>query len=52
MEKSGRAFFERVRSGYQAIAQQEPDRFVVVNGVQNREAIHSEIVRHIEARLI
>lgn len=50
MERSGRDFFERVRAGYLAIAQQEPQRFVVVPGVQERAAIHEQIVEHMLAR--
>ena len=44
MERSGREFFERVREGYLAIAQREPQRFVIVNGVQDRMLIHAEII--------
>ena len=51
MEKSGREFFELVRTGYQTIAAKEPERFVVVNGVQERSAIHAEIIRHVESRI-
>jgi len=51
MEKSGREFFELVRSGYHAIAASEPLRFVVVDGVQDRSAIHAEIVRTVETHL-
>lgn len=51
MEKSGREFFDRVRGGYKAIAEREPERFVVVNGVQERSAIHAEVISVIEARL-
>ena len=51
MEKSGRDFFDRVRSGYLAIAEREPERFVIVDGVQDRSAIHSEVIDAISARL-
>lgn len=51
MERSGRDFFERVRAGYLAIAEGEPQRFVIVNGVQDRDRIHAEIVAHMEERL-
>lgn len=51
IESSGREFFERVRNGYLAIAANEPLRFVVVNGVQERVAIHKEIVAFVEGRL-
>lgn len=45
MEKSGRDFFNRVRSGYHTIAEQEPHRFVIVDGMHDREAIHAKIVQ-------
>ena len=51
MERSGRDFFERVRGGYLSIAESEPQRFVIINGVQDRAQIHQEIVAHMEDRL-
>ena len=51
MERSGRDFYERVRGGYHSIAENEPQRFVIVNGVQDRDRIHEEIVAHMEERL-
>lgn len=47
MERSGREFFERVREGYLAIAQSDPQRFVVIDGHRNREAIHADIVAYL-----
>jgi len=44
MERSGRAFFERVRRGYLAIANDDPKRFHVVNGVRERADIHNDII--------
>jgi dTMP kinase len=49
MEKSGRAFFERVRQGYLAIAEQEPNRFIVVDGVRSAQEIHQEIVHKFQS---
>jgi dTMP kinase len=51
MERAGREFFERVRAGYLAIATKEPDRFVVINGMQERASIHAEIVSEMARRL-
>lgn len=48
MERSGREFFERVREGYHTIAQQEPDRFRIVDGMRDRDTIHSDILRIFE----
>jgi dTMP kinase len=47
MERSGRDFFERVRAGYLSIAASEPQRFVVIPGVQDRTAIHEQICAQI-----
>lgn len=44
MERSGRAFFDRVRQGYLEIAAGEPERFHVINGMGDRATIHSTIV--------
>lgn len=45
MERSGRDFFERVRGGYLAIAKGEPERFIVVDGLHERDEIHASIVK-------
>lgn len=51
MERSGRDFFERVRTGYLAIANEEPDRFMVIPGVQERAVIHEQICAHVVRHL-
>jgi len=43
MERSGRAFYERVRQGYLAMAEAEPGRFTVVDGSQEVETIRRQI---------
>lgn len=43
MELSGRAFYEKVRRGYLAMAEAEPERFRVIDGRQSAEAIHEQI---------
>jgi dTMP kinase len=43
MESSGKAFYEKVRQGYHAIAREEPDRFVVVDGLKAIQELHHEI---------
>jgi dTMP kinase len=43
MELSGRAFYEKVRRGYLAMAEAEPARFKVIDGRQSVEAIREEI---------
>lgn len=44
MERAGREFFERVREGYLAIAQNEPTRMVVIDGARDRAVIHQDIL--------
>ncbi len=51
MERSGRAFFDKVRQGYLTIAEMDPRRFVVVDGVQDRDLIHAVIVQELQKRL-
>lgn len=43
MESSGEKFYERVRSGYRAIAGLEPRRVVMFDGMQAVEVIHKAI---------
>jgi dTMP kinase len=51
MESSGRAFYERVRRGYLAIAQESPSRVIPIDGNQPVEVIHEHIYRIISGRL-
>jgi dTMP kinase len=51
MESAGRAFFERVRAGYHAMAHQEPTRWVVLDGMRPVEAIQSDIRAEVTLRL-
>jgi dTMP kinase len=50
MESAGREFYERVRRGYLAIARDNPERFVVVDGMREKEAIARDIRRAVERR--
>jgi dTMP kinase len=43
MESSGDNFYERVRKGYFEIAEGEPERFHIMDGLKNVETIHDEI---------
>lgn len=43
MESSGRAFYEHVRAGFRALAEQLPDRIVCVDGTRSIDDVHEEI---------
>lgn len=43
MESSGRAFFERVRNGYLALAAAEPDRIVRIDGTDEPDAVEARV---------
>ena len=51
MENAGREFYERVRKGYLAIAREQPERFVVIDGMRNVNDIARDIRRAVEERL-
>jgi dTMP kinase len=51
MESAGRAFYDRVRKGYLAIARDQPGRFVVFDGMRNVNDIARDIRRAVEERL-
>lgn len=51
MERAGAEFYSRVREGYLAIATQEPQRFVVIDGLRDRNEIHNEILSVFQKRL-
>jgi dTMP kinase len=48
IEEADRAFFERVRKGYDAIAATEPGRIKVINAVGSVEAISTAIWQQVE----
>lgn len=51
MESSGRQFYENVRRGFLTLAGLEPQRFVIVNGMEKVEDIHARIWTIIQQRL-
>jgi dTMP kinase len=50
-DRFDRAYHERVRAGFLALAAEEPDRFVVVDGTGSLEAIEEQLARTLLARL-
>jgi len=51
MEEAGRDFFQRVETGYIAIAAAEPGRVLVIDSTQSVEAVAAAIWRHVEPLL-
>ena len=50
-EAGERAFHERVRDGYLALARAEPGRFAVIRGDRDEDAVAADIGREVEALL-
>lgn len=48
MESAGMEFFNRVRNGYLAIAQEEPKRVKVINSADTIKNIHTKVVELVE----
>jgi len=44
MERSGKAFYERVRAGYLSIVAAEPERCRVVDGLQDKDVVHQAVL--------
>lgn len=51
MELSGDTFFKRVFNGFEELAKSE-ERFQVINAVMEKQAIHKEIIKKVEEKLI
>lgn len=54
METTGGGFYERVAAAYRALATQEPDRFLRLDGARSVEALHARIwddVQHLVQHL-
>jgi len=51
-EQESRAFFERVRNGYLAIAKREPERVVLLDARRPLDTVHAEIVEAVCTRLL
>lgn len=46
-EKESLDFHRRVRAGYLFLAQREPERFIILNALQDKEALSQEILGHL-----
>ncbi len=51
IENEDFSFHQKVREGYLAIAHEEPDRVVVLEGMQDENSIHQEICRIISEKI-
>jgi len=52
MESAGTIFFEQVRDGYWTLAQEEPGRFVIIDGSRPVEIIQEDVWKLIEKRIV
>lgn len=52
MEAKGRAFHARVRAGYHAQAEADPERVVLIDATRSPEAVHAEVRRVLAERLV
>jgi dTMP kinase len=50
-EREERAFHRKVREGYLNLAAEEPERFRIIDGAANIEAVRREVCRHLTALL-
>ena len=48
MEEADRAFFDRVAEGYRALADDEPDRIIVINAAMALESVSAAVWQQIE----
>ncbi|MEM8867783.1 MAG: dTMP kinase [Verrucomicrobiota bacterium] len=51
MERETIEFFQAVRQGYLSLAQNEPERFLILNGDQSPETLETQIWNAVEPRL-
>ena len=51
LEQESIDFFERIKRGYQQLAEASPDRFVCLDGSKSKENIHQQIIKTLETRL-
>jgi dTMP kinase len=50
-EKEEKAFHERVRKGYLALAKAEPERFIIIDGRQDRKTVAAAVWDRVSRRL-
>ena len=51
MERENIGFYKKVREGYLVLAKGMPERFIVVDGTKNEDAIEKKIWAEVQARL-
>ena len=51
IEKEGNEFQQRVREQYLKLHEEEPHRFVLINGEQSIEDVRNEIWTHLKEKL-
>ncbi len=51
MERENVSFYNKIREGYLVLANSMPERFIVIDGTKNQEAIAKKIWSEVQARL-
>lgn len=51
IEKESRAFHEKVREGYLALAERWPERFRIIDAAEGQNAVEEKIWKHVSLRL-
>ena len=51
LDREAEAFHQRVREGYLAVAAEEPERFVILDGTQSEDAVFTQLWTAVQAQL-
>ena len=51
LDREAEAFHQRVRDGYLAVAAEEPERFVILDGTQSEDAVFAQLWAAVQALL-
>jgi dTMP kinase len=51
LDRENLQFHERVRNGYHMLANQQPDRWISVDGTASPDDVHAQIIKALDARI-
>ena len=52
MESSGVDFLERVRNGFSALAEEEPDRYIILDGQMPQDRLADQILSYVKKQIL